>query len=54
MPNQQNILGQPVGVLVPRWVAPKFPAYEAMQGRLCSIEPLVPDRDSDYVMKLIA
>jgi RimJ/RimL family protein N-acetyltransferase len=46
MPNQQNILGQPVGVLVPRWVAPKFPAYEAMEGRLCSIEPLVPDRDS--------
>ena len=46
MPNQQNILGQPVGVLVPRWVAPKFPTYEAMEGRLCSIEPLVPDRDS--------
>jgi len=46
MPNQQNILGQPVGVLVPRWVAPKFPAYEAMEGRLCGIEPLVPDRDS--------
>lgn len=46
MPNQINTLGQPVGALVPRWVAPKFPPYEAMEGRLCRIEPLVPDRDS--------
>lgn len=46
MPKQINILGQPVGALVPRWVAPKFPPYEAIEGRLCRIEPLVPDRDS--------
>ena len=46
MPNQQNILGQPIGALVPRWVAPKFPPYEIIEGRLCRIEPLIPDRDS--------
>jgi hypothetical protein len=37
MPNQQNILGQPVGVLVPRWVAPKFPPYEAMRRYDCAV-----------------
>ena len=46
MPNQQNILGQPIGALVPRWVAPKFPPYKIIEGRLCRIEPLIPDRDS--------
>ncbi len=46
MPNKINILGQPVGVLVPRWVAPKFPPYEVMHGRLCDVKPLVPDRDA--------
>lgn len=46
MPKQINILGQPVGALVPRWVAPKFPPYEIMHGRLCDVKPLVPDRDA--------
>ena len=39
MPNQQNILGQPIG-------APKFPPNKIIEGRLCRIEPLIPDRDS--------
>lgn len=46
MPNQVNILGQPVGALVPRWAAPKFPPHEEMHGRLCDVKPLVPDRDA--------
>ncbi len=45
--NQEfNILGQPVGSLVPQWVAPKFPPYQTMVGRFCRVEPLNPDRDS--------
>ena len=46
MPNQTNTLGQAVGALVPSWSPPPFPPYEAMEGRLCVIEPLVPDRDA--------
>ncbi|MCP5177119.1 MAG: GNAT family N-acetyltransferase [Moraxellaceae bacterium] len=46
MPNQTNTLGQAVGALVPSWSPPPFPPYDAMEGRLCVIEPLVPDRDA--------
>jgi hypothetical protein len=47
MPNQQNILGQPVGALVPSLGCAKVSSLmKPCEGSLCSIEPLVPDRDS--------
>jgi RimJ/RimL family protein N-acetyltransferase len=46
MNHEFNVLDQPVGLLVPHWVAPKFPPYQAMTGSFCRLEPLNPDRDS--------
>ncbi len=46
MPNQQNMLGQPVGALIPSWSAPPFPPYQVMRGRFCHVAPLVADRDA--------
>ena len=45
MQHEMNVLGQPVGLLVPNWIAPKFPPYQAMNGRFCRLEPINPNRD---------
>lgn len=46
MKQEMNALGQPVGLPVSGWVAPKFPPWQIMTGRFCRVEPLNPDRDS--------
>lgn len=46
MSQEMNILGQPVGLLVPNWTPPPFPNYEPMHGHWCVVAPLVPDRDA--------
>ena len=46
MQHEMNVLGQPVGLLVPNWIAPKFPPYQAMNGRFCRLEPINPNRDA--------
>ncbi len=44
MQHEMNHLQQPVGIEVPDWNPPQLPPREAMQGRLCRVEPLNPDR----------
>ncbi len=39
-----NDLGQPVGFPLPGWAPPPVPPREPMEGRLCRLEPLDPDR----------
>ena len=46
MTKELNLLGQEVGLLVPNWTPPRFPPYESMEGRLCCVAPVVPDRDA--------
>ena len=46
MSQELNVLGQPVGFVVPNWSPPKFPPYQVMEGRFCKVAPLVPDRDA--------
>ena len=46
MQHEMNVLNQPVGLLVPHWIAPKFPPYQAMIGRFCRVEPINPNRDA--------
>ena len=40
MESEMNALGQPVGFPIPDWKQPAVPAKEAMEGRLCRLEPL--------------
>lgn len=42
-----NHLGQPVGFPVPGWSPPPAPSREPIEGRLCRLEPLDPDRHAD-------
>jgi RimJ/RimL family protein N-acetyltransferase len=44
MSQETNQYGQLVGKLVPRWTPPALPIRESMEGRLCRLEPLNPDR----------
>lgn len=37
-------LGDPIGVPLPGWTPPPRPPRSPMTGRLCSVEPLVPER----------
>lgn len=39
-----NPFGQPVGLPVPGWSPPPFPAREVIDGRYCRLEPLDPAR----------
>ena len=41
-----NNLGQPVGFPLSDWKTPPYPPREPLQGRLCRLEPLDPDRHS--------
>lgn len=47
MENRVNELGQPIGFALPGWQPPPRPPREAMQGRLCRIEPLDPARHAE-------
>src|SRR5262245_24854060 len=40
----RNDLGQPIGFSLPGWAPPPVPPREPMEGRLCRLEPLDPDR----------
>ena len=42
MEQHLNELGQPVGRPLPGWTVPAFPPREAMEGRYCRLEPLMP------------
>ena len=54
MQHEMNVLNQPVGLLVPHWIAPKFPPYQAMIGRFCRVEPINPNRDAlDYMKPIV-
>ena len=44
MRQELNALGQPVGAAVAGWKPPARPSREAMQGALCRVEPLDPQR----------
>jgi RimJ/RimL family protein N-acetyltransferase len=44
MDRETNNLGQPVGLPVPGWAPPAWPAREAMAGRYCRLEPVDPER----------
>ena len=46
MTRELNVLGQEVGLLVANWTPPLFPSYEVMEGRLCRVASVVPDRDA--------
>jgi RimJ/RimL family protein N-acetyltransferase len=41
---RRNELGQPIGDPVPNWTARPRPPRTAMQGRLCRVEPVDPER----------
>ncbi len=41
---EKNHLNQPVGFPVPDWEPPRVPARETIEGRLCRLEPLDPER----------
>ena len=42
-----NDLGQPVGHALPDWKPPPVPPREAMEGRFCRLEALVPQRHAE-------
>lgn len=42
-----NSLGQPIGFSLPSWTPPPHPPREPIQGRLCRLEPLDPDRHAE-------
>ena len=44
MAEHRNHLGQPVGAPMPGWSARPLPPRTAMAGRLCTVEPLDPER----------
>jgi len=44
MQQDTNHLNQPVGFLLPNWNPPRFPTREAMEGKVCRLEPLDPAR----------
>jgi len=39
----ENQFGQPIGIPIPEWSAPEFPAREVVSGQTCCLEPLDPD-----------
>ena len=47
MPQIFNDLGQPVGHALPDWKPPPVPPHEAMEGRFCRLEALVPQRHAE-------
>jgi len=47
MTSNQSDFGQPIGYAVPGWTARQVPSRQAMQGRLCRVEPLDADRHGD-------
>ena len=52
-PNHNN-LGQPIGFLLEDWVPPPSPPREPMEGRLCRLEPLDPDRHAEALFTAFA
>jgi RimJ/RimL family protein N-acetyltransferase len=42
MQQDNNILGQPIGFLLPNWKSPELPSCEPMEGRFCRVERLDP------------
>ena len=38
-----NAFGQPVGLPVPGWSPPPFPARKTLEGRICRLDPLEPE-----------
>jgi RimJ/RimL family protein N-acetyltransferase len=44
MMDEKNHLNQPVGFPVPDWEPPRVPARETIEGQLCRLEPLDPER----------
>jgi len=44
MTGYTNPLGQPIGLPLPDWRAPRAPPREALAGRYCRVEPIDPDR----------
>ncbi len=47
MTDEKNHLNQPVGFPVPDWKQPRVPARETIEGRLCRLEPLEPERHAE-------
>ncbi len=54
MGERLNELGQAIGFPVPGWRQPPRPPREAMQGRLCRVEPLDPARHGDDLYRAYA
>ncbi len=46
MDQRNNDLGQPIGFAVPDWQPRPHPRGAVMQGRLCRLSPIDPDRDA--------
>ena len=44
MPHETHHLDQPIGAPVPGWKPARLPARETLEGRLCRLEPLDPER----------
>jgi RimJ/RimL family protein N-acetyltransferase len=40
MTESMNALGQPIGAALPNWTPPPAPAWTAMEGRYCRLEPM--------------
>lgn len=49
-----NELGQPVGAPVPGWERRPWPPRSPIEGRLCRVEPLDPDRHADELYAAFA
>ena len=51
MPHDENHLNQPVGFPVPGWRPARLPGRGPLEGRLCRLEPLDPERHADSLYK---
>jgi RimJ/RimL family protein N-acetyltransferase len=49
-----NEFGQPIGFPLPDWSPPPWPSRTILQGRLCRLEPLNPDRHAPALFTSIA
>jgi RimJ/RimL family protein N-acetyltransferase len=54
MPELINDLGQPIGFPVPDWQACEHPRGATMQGRLCRLEPVDPDKHASDLFAAFA
>src|SRR5262245_1427943 len=49
-----NSFGQPIGFSLTDWAPPSIPPRKAMEGRLCRLEPLDPDRHAEALFTVFA